>query len=196
MIEGTITRFSKEVRIDQLASRLGRVYEALLARGISPEQGKAFIANELRAECVQCGMTVNGEELAEIATSNENAINQSPKLTRIVQSYCARKDCGSYVYKVFSQENGSVKWDELWESPAESGANDSPSADEGPRPSSSFVRALIRRHGLGKVLFALAALIIGLLLLYLRFKTPSWSSEPSKYQADPASVRPANPEEP
>jgi hypothetical protein len=133
-------------------------------------------------------VALHGEELALIAACDDDAIAWSPKLSRIVQAYCARKACVSYFYRLAFQEFKGVKWEELWEIAAGSGGS-SPAVVESPAgPSRSFAQAVVERYGLRKILFASVAMAVALLVLYWRFRTPSWSTAPSQYRVDPASV--------
>jgi hypothetical protein len=185
-------QFAREVHIELIAKQLRAIYTALVARGAEPADAKRILSQSLSAICVQCGMALGGEELALIASGDDEAIAQSPKLTRIVQSYCARKACVSYFYRLAFRESKGVKWEELWENAAEPGGGSLAEAESPSGPSRSFAQAVVERYGLRRILFASVAMAVALMMLYWRFRTPSWSTAPPKYRVDPTSIQPAD----
>ncbi|MBA4148922.1 MAG: hypothetical protein H0X66_12470 [Verrucomicrobia bacterium] len=85
---------------DQHLDSLGR-FSARLAVALS--RGEAAPAEELAgalvAECVQCGMQVNGCEILQLSEPVEKEEDTS-KAGRLRFAYCARKGCTSYFYKL------------------------------------------------------------------------------------------------
>lgn len=68
------------------------------------------------AECIQCGITVSGDELLALASpppsTNPNP-NPNPKVDRLRLGYCARSSCNSSFYRILLPAIPNLDWDQL-----------------------------------------------------------------------------------
>jgi hypothetical protein len=71
---------------------------------------KTLVRTSLAGECVLCGLSVNGEELLEVGTSEGAAEAANPKIARLRQGYCARNGCDSRFYRLIFYHHPELDW--------------------------------------------------------------------------------------
>jgi hypothetical protein len=80
-------------------AELDDVKYAQSVSGSNAEKSRLALDTSLSAKCIQCGMTITGEEIASLSAEVE-ALNQNKaRLTRLRRGYCARNGCDSYYYE-------------------------------------------------------------------------------------------------
>ena len=77
----------------------------------TPETEKA-LGEALFGECIQCGISVNGSELARVCGQDANAAPED-KLSRLRLGYCARKGCNGHTYRLKFYKHIDLKWDDV-----------------------------------------------------------------------------------
>lgn len=77
----------------------------------TPEMEKA-LGEALFGECIQCGIAVNGTELAHVCGQDPDSDAEN-KLARLRLGYCARKDCNGHTYRLKFYKHIDLKWDDL-----------------------------------------------------------------------------------
>ena len=179
----------KQVRVDGL-----RAFHRALTQALAEVAPKAGPANELAAaglslQCEQCGIQITGPEWVGVVQSEDPATLGDPRLSRLHQGYCGRKDCQSYYYRVSFAPLPGVDWagvlGRIGQEPAPAAAATISETPPGAKTVSR--RQLAIRLTIGMV-------VVVLLLLVRRLWTGG--SIPilrpaRKYTVDPSSVPPA-----
>jgi hypothetical protein len=178
--------FCRQVRFDQLGRCYERVGTALIEAGVQVGQVAELLAKCVSLRCCQCGLVVSGAELGEAVVAGARAEPVSAKVVRLGEGYCARRDCRSYYCELLFQDSPlGIDWASVWQQAGvdedRSPAPGAPTTTSG-RCSWRLAEACCGRRQL--VWAALAAAV--LVALYFSLRTPSWSSNPSPYRADPA----------
>jgi len=150
---------------------------------------KTLVRTSLSAECVLCGLSVNGEELLEVGVSDGAAEPANPKIARLRQGYCARNGCDSRFYRLTFYQHPELDWSRAF--------SQSETVQEEQREEAKAevaeAKALRRVHR-----WKLAGRVgIGLVVLCVLYMIRQWYTggtipilrEPEKYQTDPASLR-------
>ena len=80
---------------------------------LAPASGSKMeeLLNAIVAECVLCGIRVNGSEISKVTKVFDR--EGKSKLGRLRFGYCARKGCKSYFYKVSFYPNPHCDWREV-----------------------------------------------------------------------------------
>jgi len=100
----------EHVRLDSLRSFHARLVQALDAQ--SPPVGPAaeIIVASLSLQCEQCAIQISGAEwMATLSAENRDVLDD-PRLVRLHQGYCPRKDCQSYYGRVRFKPVPGVDW--------------------------------------------------------------------------------------
>jgi len=84
--------------LQTLAPLFCGVGQALAAGGLTKERCCELMRSEVRAECVQCGIHVSGEELF-VLSELPGACKSNAKVQRLRLGDCARQGCDSYYYR-------------------------------------------------------------------------------------------------
>jgi hypothetical protein len=101
---------SSPFQIDALRVAYHAVVDSVEPMGLSAAELTAVFSHHLSAECLQCGLQVSGKELSQLALASPETPPSEPRLARLHQGYCARKDCDSYYYRFVFQEHPKVDW--------------------------------------------------------------------------------------
>ena len=108
------TPSAPQVRVDALLAAYRAVVEAVKASGLSAAELSTVFSQHVSAECLQCGIQVTGAELGQLALASPEASPSEPRLARLHQGYCARKDCDSYYYRLLFVEHPKIDWTRRW----------------------------------------------------------------------------------
>ncbi|HOX01048.1 MAG TPA: hypothetical protein P5555_01495 [Candidatus Paceibacterota bacterium] len=180
---------TRQVHVAELPAFGADVASRLAAPGRPASELETIFAESIRAHCVTCGIELSGADLHQLALVDVHDPSAFPKLARLKQGYCARKDCSSRFFLVEFLARAGLEWPAVLEpAPAAAAAASDPAAltKAGVR-SAAFQAA--RRKFLFRVGIGLA--IVALLLLIRFFQRggtiPGFTPEP-KYRVDPASV--------
>jgi len=101
---------SPQFQIDALSVAYRLVLDAVKPLGLSAEELTALFSQHVSAECLQCGIQITGDELNQLLLASPEAPPSEPRLVRLHQGYCARKDCDSYYYRFVFQGHPKVDW--------------------------------------------------------------------------------------
>ena len=101
-MEPVIIREEHIEKFPALSLLLGKVTAA-----VTPEVRQEF-SNLVSAECIQCAMAINGEELLLIA--DKSVEQPGSKVQRLRQGYCARQGCNSYFYRIKFFAHPALNW--------------------------------------------------------------------------------------
>jgi hypothetical protein len=170
--------------LPQFCRDLAEALERLL-----PDEARrqAAAQTSLSAECVLCGLTVNGLELLEAGASVGGVAR--PKIARLRQGYCARNGCESRFYRITFSPFPHLDWTRAFaQSDVVRGEQ-----DEQVQAEAAEARARRRaRH------WRLAGRVgIGLGVLCALYLVRQWYlggtipllREPEEFQTDPASLQ-------
>ncbi len=179
-----ITRQEHLQRLPAFLNALSQSLESALPNG--PKAGE-LLRTALDAECVQCGMRLNGEPLAILALPAPAALPQDPRVMRLRQGYCARNGCDSYYYRLQFRPVSGVSWervlaaaaDRAWEEPATE-ARPPCRALWGPDAFRQVARGLIVLFVLGTILLA-RQWYLGGTIPFLR--------QPEKFEVDHSGIQ-------
>lgn len=117
-----------QVQVKELPGLHGELTSAATRTGIGPEEAGAIVSGHLSAQCMQCKLTLAGDELAELATVEGTSIEGNSKLTRILQGYCGRNGCDSFYYSVTFAFHQNLDWPRILDE--RSNPSDKPIPDE------------------------------------------------------------------
>ncbi len=104
-----------QVRLDSLASLYSRLAAALGEAGFSGNQLNEIFSKHVRAECVQCGIQISGDDIGHIAFAEEKTPLPNSKLDRLRHGYCVRNGCDSYFYRLHFGDYPGLDWKEIRE---------------------------------------------------------------------------------
>lgn len=109
MVEPFLKRQQPLVTLPSFATALTGIFAA------SPPEVQGAIEESLFAECVLCGIRVNGRELAEVSILDSTAVSEG-KLARLRLGYCARNRCTSSIYELSFHYHPDLSWPSIVES--------------------------------------------------------------------------------
>ena len=99
---------TREEPIQALGEFSSALTETLARAGLGADKAWAARAAVL-AECVQCGMSISGEELFALSQP-EPQTETNAKVRRLRLGDCARPGCESYHYRLTFQTCAAVDW--------------------------------------------------------------------------------------
>lgn len=91
------------VRIGELAAVHAGLARAFGEVGIGGQKLDDIFSLAITAQCVGCGITVSGTDLAHISVAPGQAVASEPKLDRLRLGYCARNGCNAKFYRIFCE---------------------------------------------------------------------------------------------
>jgi len=152
-------------------------------------------AESLTADCVQCGIRLNGNELFHLATTSFSSAETSPRLQRILQAYCSRKDCPSYYYQLDWVARGNLNWPKVREAIKSLDVAEKQDTEDETEREADVDRAE-RRAAWGKTGLRLLAAVVAVLFLWAARQyyiggTVPWLRQPESFTVDPASLEEA-----
>ena len=179
---------TRELNLRDLPAFHAALVAALAEAGFTGAQLHELFEARVRGECLQCGSPASGAELAHATAVGAADPGLHPRVARLAQGYCGRKDCPSHFYRLTFASAGDVAWEKLLERAAALGAvrarveklEQDAAATE--RQAAGHRRLLLA----GGVLAALLALWAGKRLLSGQ-PLPGFQPRP-KYQVDPDSL--------
>ncbi|MFN0068340.1 MAG: hypothetical protein ACKVYV_11965 [Limisphaerales bacterium] len=181
---------TRELHLRDLPAFHASLVAALAEAGMSGARLHEVFEGHVRGECMQCGSPASGAELAHATAVGTATADLNPRVARLAQGYCGRKDCPSYFYRLSFAPAEGVAWEGLLERADALGA----------------VRARVEkleqdaqgtaRTAPGRQRMLLAAGVLAALLglwvvkrLISGQPLPGFEAKP-KYQVDPASLPP------
>jgi hypothetical protein len=81
-----------------------------VAKESGGQDGLLLLRQCLSGECVQCGLTVTGDDLLAILDPSSTS---NPKQNRLRQGYCARRGCPSYYYRLYFGASPGLDWNRI-----------------------------------------------------------------------------------
>jgi hypothetical protein len=183
----------KNLHVEKLTGFYSALADALINTGLHSGQLNAIFAQKVRIQCVECGIELTADELSVWTLSPAEARLDNPKLERLRQGYCGRKDCPSRYFAVTLSPHPELNWSEVMarvenpeptetQSPTAAGTSPSAPVSAG-QHQSPWTKSRIR-------LLVGVIVLLGLLLCrYLMSDSPfpGFKSKP-KYTVDPASL--------
>ncbi len=101
-----------EEHLCKLADFCRVLEESLRAVGLSAEQSLRAFQSAISAECVRCGISVNGDELYALSQPPA-AERASMKTGRLRLGDCARQGCDAWHYRLAFQPHLQLDWPKL-----------------------------------------------------------------------------------
>lgn len=171
--------------MDELVGFYAGLVRALGESGIGGSKMNEVFMSYQWAECVQCGIKINGEEMDQILVADEGTQLPHPKLQRLRLGCCARQGCESYHYRIHFEDYPGMDWDAVVEKAVNQVATSKAAAQE--EKKQEIIRKKQRRMKRAAI-----ALITVLMLLLIRAVLQRgylpFGHKPHKYEIDPASV--------
>jgi len=183
----------KNLHLEKLVGFYTAIADALIYAGLSGNQLNSIFAGHVHIECVECGFELNGNDLSVLTLTPAETRLDDPRLARLRQGYCGRKDCNSKYFTVTLSPHPELDWAGVIaqvESRSASPVSDQTAA---PVDGSPIVRADRPPSAVSKPPVRLVVGIVILLALLLgkywlsNGTLPGFSPKP-KYQVDPASL--------
>ncbi|HYT62160.1 MAG TPA: hypothetical protein VEL06_18415 [Haliangiales bacterium] len=174
-----------QVRLDSLASLYSRLAAALGEAGFSGNQLNEIFSKHVRAECVQCGIQISGDDIGHIAFAEEKTPLPNSKLDRLRHGYCVRNGCDSYFYRLHFGDYPGLNWKEIWEK-----ADRHTVAAEAAREKATLQGSnTFHKWLLTRVCVGVAVVLVLLLFWHIRYYGyVPLLQKPHKYTIDPGSV--------
>jgi hypothetical protein len=89
-----------KVRVEDLAALHLGLARAFGEVGIGGKYLEDVFDKAVSAQCLGCGISLSGTELAQIAVANSAGATVESKLDRVRLGYCARNGCSAKFYRV------------------------------------------------------------------------------------------------
>jgi hypothetical protein len=180
----TDVAFSHLSHIEQLGWRYRSLVQALVQGGLDGVEAAGLLERSLSARCTLCGITINGSELSKAVVEGATAGASDSKIARLRNGYCARKGCASYHYDLLLRRVDGVCWQVVW-SDAQNVQPAAPARDEEKSPPAKVLRSAVTqlRRSRKVMMFVLVAIAL-LTLIYVKLRSPSWSTGPYRYRLD------------
>src|SRR5262245_46217894 len=89
-----------QLRIEELASIHTALARAFGEAGIGGTRLEGLFKEQVKAECLGCGIIVSGEDLGHITVVLGEPPTVDNKLDRLRLGYCARNGCSSRYYRL------------------------------------------------------------------------------------------------
>lgn len=175
----------EHVRLDSLRDFHARLTRALAAQSPSVGPAAEVIAASLSLQCEQCAIQINGAEWMATLSTEDRELLGDPRLVRLHQGYCPRKDCQSYYGRVHFKPVPGVDWTVVIQQ-----AKAMPSQPEQPAAEADHAVTTLGRRQVGLRL-VLGGVVILVLLVLRRLYTggPIPLLRPAhKFEIDPSST--------
>ena len=195
----TIPSETTQVRVADLRPLYEGLVTALRTAGLSGAAMNEVLARHLYVQCLQCGMQISGEDLRRLALGDVS-VHDDPRLERLHQGYCARRDCGSAYYGVVVRDYPKLDWPLVLKQAidpasipvaAKEPADSQAAVDPAPGPSQPLDYTRLWRNPRFRLL-AWIALAVTLLMakLWISGTVPALLHRNPGFQVDPSSVDP------
>jgi hypothetical protein len=155
------TVLTRQLHLCELVQLMTGLVAAIKQSTASAEKVTLAVQTALSAACVQCGIRLNGQELLTLGCQTPATATEI-KISRLLQSYCARNGCESRYYTVVFGDHIDLDWPKLL-SGAESTAKEGDEAEQ----TTNWAAANAHRLDQRKRLAMRAAIGVGMLLLML-----------------------------
>lgn len=106
---------TRELHLRDLPAFHASLVAALAEAGFTGAQLHEIFEARVRGECMQCGSPATGAELAHATAVGAADPGLNPRVARLAQGYCGRKDCPSYFYRLTFAPAEGVAWEKLLE---------------------------------------------------------------------------------
>jgi hypothetical protein len=177
----------QQVKIDQLLSWCRSLFQSLGITQLTGAPVEEVVAQCLRANCVQCGQSLAGDDLLRLCLPPPDAPAEAgPAMhARLLQGYCSRSGCDSFYYELRFSEHPDINWAGLiQEINQQATAPESPAEAQVPRA---------QRPKMGsRSKTVIYGLILVVVLLVLRYFMTGGSlpgfRKAHKFQVDPSSI--------
>lgn len=102
---------TRELNLRDLPAFHAALVAALAEAGFTGAQLHEIFEAHVRGECLQCGSPASGAELAHAtAVGAGTAADLSPRVARLAQGYCGRKDCPSHFFRLTFLSADGLDW--------------------------------------------------------------------------------------
>jgi hypothetical protein len=183
----------KNLHVEKLVEFYTAIADALIYAGLSGNQLNSIFAGHVHIECVECGFELSGNDLSVLTLTPAETRLDDPRLARLRQGYCGRKDCNSKYFTVTLSPHPELDWAGVIARVESHGSSPVSDQAESPMGGSPMIRADRTPSAFSKPHVRLVAGIAILLALLLgkywlsNGTLPGFSPKP-KYQVDPASL--------
>jgi hypothetical protein len=183
----------KNLHVEKLTGFYKAIADTLIMAGLSGGKLNEIFAKHVQIQCVECGIELTGDELSVLAMTPPETGLENPKLERLRQGYCGRKDCSSRYFAVTLSPHPDLQWAEVIARIEQRDASPSPTQPAAGSPGSPavFMDRPKSPWSASRIRLWVGVVILVVLLLcrYLMStgSLPGFSAEP-KYKVDPASL--------
>jgi hypothetical protein len=183
---------TRQVQIDDVGEFCNGVGRILQDTGLQPAQAGEILSGQLQAVCVQCGLSLSGVELFQLARAAEdNALPPArPKLQRIKQGYCGRDGCNCLFYEVRFAPSSEIDWLGILERMEQQNPTLKQTPAGGADAQAQVAQAATKRKR--KRFLVVGLVLLAALIIFRCFfwsgSFPGFHKEP-KFKIDPASIR-------
>lgn len=181
---------TRELHLRELPAFHAALVAALAEAGQSGAQLHEVFETRVRGECLRCGSPASGAELAHATALGVGGAELTPRVARLAQGYCGRKDCASYFYRLTFAPTEGVDWARMLERADALGALRA-RVEKLEQDAQGTARTAAGRQRVLLVAGALAALLSVWVVKRLLSgqPLPGFEAKP-KYQVDPSSLPP------
>ena len=173
---------SAQVRVERIGSLYTGLAAALSEAGFSGSQLNEIFSKHVRGECVQCGIRISGDDMAQVALAGDKTGMADSRLGRLRQGYCARRGCDSYYYRIHFDDYPDLEWTKIRQKAG------NPMVAGQPTGMKETGATTIRNWLLIRLAVGLAVLLILLLFWHIRYYGyVPFVQKPHKYTIAPAS---------
>ena len=126
-----------------------------------------------------------------MAFGSEVALAQNPKLSRLINGYCARRGCKSYYADLSLEPAFDVDWLLILDNAERLAADESGLANLGTKNAGwvrSAMGAAVARYGVSRLLVAGVAVTVVTFLVWWWLRPPTYSTYSSEYQSAPVPI--------
>lgn len=178
----------QQVQIDQLVQYCRGLFQALGITQLTGTPIEEVVRQCLRANCVQCGQSLTGDDLLKLCLSGSETPNESvPAIhTRLLQGYCSRSGCDSFYYELRLSEHPDLNWASLIEEANRQKLQPaSPATPAIRRPERSWIKDRRTKNILYGLLVVVVLLVVRHFIMGGSF--PGFRKA-QKFQLDPSSI--------
>lgn len=184
---------TRELHLEKLRAFHESMVAAMAECGCGGVRLGEVMAQNVHAECMQCGISLTGGEISSALTAESAHAAANPRHARLLQRYCARSGCPSYFYRFTFSPAPELDWEKCLARASEIEAGVNLSVVARHASSQAAVRRLrLRRFYKGA---GIVGTLIGLWFLRHWWTTgtlPGVAPAP-KYQIDLRTVPPERP---
>lgn len=102
---------TRDLHLEKLRSFHDSLVAALGETGCGGQQLAVVLGRHVQAECLQCGIAVTGEEIADALSADAAHSPANPRHARLLRHYCARSGCPSYFYRFAFHPFPDLDWE-------------------------------------------------------------------------------------